>query len=435
MVKKLFLLSILLVIATTRVSASAATGVSYLRSQQGADGTIGGPGVTGWAVMALAMAGQKNQEAIDALKPIQRSLSSRPATDVERQILALAAAGEDPRTFESVDAISSLQGRVSGGQIGATDYVNDDIFGVLAFRAARTNIPGGVINTIISSQQSDGGWGITKSGSTSTDMTALALIAVDGSLSGESRDKAINYLKSKQNDDGGFATSSGASNLGSAMWVDWMIMSKGLNRDEWSKNGKSSRDYIANHQLSNGSWENSPLMTSYGVMALSGRAFPYVGVTVTPTPRPTPTVTPTTRVTATPRPTATPTGHVSTPSPTPTLSQSGQPTPSTPMGTSAPQSASSSPATTASPLNAVNASREKAATLSTPVPISSSVPLLSKQGVEQIAAAVNAPAQGVGTPKQTIQFHLPYGWVAFGLIGLNLGSTGLHVIRHKKRSG
>ncbi len=328
--KHLFFIGLILVfVGFLPVRASVSSGVSYLQRQQASDGTVGGTAVTAWAVMALQVSGAPNSRGIDSLKQVQYGLATKPATDVERQILALVAVGQNPRTFVGVDAVAELKKRVTSTQIGSVDLLTDDIFGILALRATNESVSTSVVNGLISSQNNDGGWGIYKQSQSSSDITALALISLKPWLSESVKIKAETYLRSLQNDDGGFATSSGVSNTASTAWALWWINTSG---GDWSKNGHSPSDFLWSKQNGDGSWDASVLVTSYALLALSGKSWPILTMIVLPTPTPTPTPT------ATPSPTPT---SSSTPSPTPTST----PVPSSslaPVSTSTPTSSPAS---------------------------------------------------------------------------------------------
>ncbi len=362
MKKLTHILSIILIICWVTITvASPATGLSYLASQQTTTGLIGGLTETGWAVMALGAYGQHNARALAVLEQEQHSLSEQATTAIERQILALVAAGQNPRTFGGVNAITVLNSRLTNNQFGSPDFLNDDIFGLLALRAADQPLPGGVIQNLVSHQQSNGGWGLTVSGAASSDMTAVALIALRGTgVAPEVIAKGQAYLQSLQNSDGGFATQSGASSVGSTTWVRWFMNSYGQN---WQKDGHTADDFIVSQQSSNGSWLESVLLTSYSLIALSHKAFPIIGVvqptptptvsvtpspspspSLSPSPTPTPTVTPTITPTPSPSPSLTPTPTPSvtptaTPSATPSLSPSATPTLVQPTPTPSPKAA------------------------------------------------------------------------------------------------
>lgn len=349
MQKIIQILTLTLIVAWLGITlASANSGINYLTSQQQPDGSIGGLDPNGWAVMAFASQNQKNQKAVDALKEDQCNLADLSATSVERQILALVAAGENPRTFAGCNAVSALTSRVSNNQIGNANYLNDDMFGILALKAAKEPIPSGVISNLIADQNSDGGWGLVTGGQSSTDMTAMALIALEGAgLPGEAKVKAFDYIRSKQNNDGGFATFSGETNLASTTWVDWMIATLGESESAWAKNGNTPRAYIASQQLSNGSWLNGVLVTSYSLIALSGKGMPIYG-TILASPSPSPSIT--SMPSPTPSPSVT---MVPSPTPTPQVSATLTPTPTaTPVVSSTPSllpSASPSPLDTHAP--------------------------------------------------------------------------------------
>jgi hypothetical protein len=421
---RFFLILVILLGWVSSGFASTTSGLSYLRTKQGSDGHIGGSSSTSWAVMAFSTSGERNTQAVEALRSVQLALSGRSATDIEKQILGLVAAGENPRTFAGVNAIDLLKSKISGNQIGEADLLNDDIFGILALQAAREPISATLFQTLASHQQSDGGWGIYTSGSTSTDMTAVALIALNGHVTQPIIESGVTYIKARQNDDGGFASVSGASTIGSTAWVDWMIVSLGYSYPE--KNGRTPRDYLWTMQSSDGSWSNSVLLTSYALIALSQKGFPYRGIVATPSPTPTPNPTPLPSLT--PKPSLTPTPYTLNPNPssrpsTQILAQnpvSGSPKPNT------------SPARSSNPF--------------IPKPSSSPSPLLASLPVAQVLQTFSprpstpqpTPSLNETEPPRTLQLQ-PKDKVTVGallaLLVFHTTVTGFAIIDAKKQSG
>ena len=94
-----------------------ASALKYLRGLQQSDGCIGDFATSAWAVMAIAAAGEDPHtwapdgiSVIDYLKANTLLLNLSRASDVERYILAMTAAKEDPRNVEGVDYVAILEG-------------------------------------------------------------------------------------------------------------------------------------------------------------------------------------------------------------------------------------------------------------------------------------------------------------------------------------
>lgn len=455
------LVSLLLITAWIGTAfADSSSGLTYLRGKQGADGTIGGLGLTGWAVQALAAHGERNVAAVESLKTMQTTLKDRPATDIEKQILSLVAAGENPRTFIEIDAVALLKSKISNNQIGEADQVNDDIFGIIALKATGEAVPAGVITKLIANQNQDGGWGIYTQTDSSTDMAALGVIALNGLAGTDAAvTKAKAYIQQRQNDDGGFATSSGESSVGSTAWVDWMIGAMGQGYGEWTKNNRTSRDYLWTNQGSDGSWSNSVLLTSYALIALSGKGFPYVGPVATPTvsptatlaPSPTPTITPASVLSFTPSPSPQPSPEyrrgsepvpIATDMPTNkmlvastmTVTPSIVPSPSQGEGqgegsisSQAPKQVAHVPVVYNSPIQPTPSVVPSPA----PSPIQVALNTVTATPINSVSSPTPAVAQAtVSEAVMPLEKHLLFG---AALLGLNVVATGGEILKARKR--
>ncbi|MDP3685778.1 MAG: terpene cyclase/mutase family protein [bacterium] len=322
----------------------ARAALQYLRNRQGDQGDIDGDIVTGWSAIAFGAHGERgeairrNRSLLDALADAR--LTS--ATDIERQILAVRAAGANPRAFADTDLIQMLKERVRNGQIGEEALLNDDIFGVLAFLAAGEPptdpaVQSGV-RTILQQQAGDGSVG-------GLDLTAAAIQALrayaarGGSTDiGPVLDRARTYLRSRQDRFGGFGENSATTS-----WAIQAIIALGEDPASWrTPSGGTPWTALLRYQNVNGGfgWRTSDdvsaFMTAYAAPALLGVSWPVTLLSVEPvaaapvaSPTPTPKATPKPRVagtaagtasTAAPRtvPGASRTGSVSgTPSPTP----------------------------------------------------------------------------------------------------------------------
>ena len=126
-----------------------------------------------WITMALTAVGQNPDVSY------LTSITSNSAIGLVAPILALAAAGKDPRTFPDEDLVAKLKSFSDGTQIGDVATMNDDIFGLLALLAVGESLDDSVIvqarNYIIANQNEDGGWPFVIGGTSDTNMTAMAV--------------------------------------------------------------------------------------------------------------------------------------------------------------------------------------------------------------------------------------------------------------------
>ena len=242
-----------------------------------------------WVTMALSAAGEDSDA--DYLK----IFVGASASDYEAAILALVAAGKDPKSFPNENFVQKLKSFYSGGQIGDPSLLNDDIFGLLALLAAGEPIGDEVVssakNFVIQNQNADGGWAFAILSGSDTNMTAMAIMALlesGVSKSNANISKAIQYLKDAQNSDGGFpydpkspfGTSSDAS---SDAWVLSALNKLGENLNDWKKDERGPAEHLSGletsagyfeYQKGNGEDAFSPITTSYALIALRGKYYP-----------------------------------------------------------------------------------------------------------------------------------------------------------------
>jgi len=272
--------------------------VDYLLAEQLSDGSIGGFGVSGWAVMALAAAEEEGAVA-DLVRYLEDEAdpgSFPGATDWARMILAIVAAGEDPADFGGEDYIDGLHDldeiEESTGndylQMGDPELLNDDIFGVLALEAAGESVDPDVIEFLLYWQSpDDGGWGIDIYSDSDVDVTAaaiMALIASGASSSEPAIEAALEFLADSQNADGGFPElPEGESNAASDAWAIMAIMAADgdPNGGDWDQTGGNPVDHLLSLQdvdgyfnQTDGNADNPEWMTCYVIPALLGTPYP-----------------------------------------------------------------------------------------------------------------------------------------------------------------
>jgi hypothetical protein len=249
--------------------------VAYLESRQQADSGFAEPnsgstpGLTAWAVLGLAAAGEAPATAAAYLagKPYPT------ATDLALRLLALDALERD--VSELADQLESLR-RQSGG-IGPA--VNSTVWGVIALRAAGRSVEPATIRFLLRVQQAGGGWSWARGVAPDADDTAAAIQALRaaGIAKGSSAiRRGLAFLRALQNADGGFELEEGrGSNAQSTAWAMQAFRAAG------SSAGAKARAYLLGLQRQDGSFRFSdrsvttPVWVTSQVLAtLAGRVFP-----------------------------------------------------------------------------------------------------------------------------------------------------------------
>lgn len=271
-------LKTLAVCAAAVALGAPSVSVDYLAGRQQADGgyaEAGGsssPGLTGWTVLALAAAGRRPGRPEAAAAYLARQ-EAPAATDLELQLLALAALGQ-PVGFLA-DRLEAL--RRPDGRIGP--LVNSTAWGLIALRAAGRPAEPSSVRWLLRRQARGGGWSWAPRSAADADDTAVAVEALRAA-GVEARNAAIvhglAYLRRAQNRDGGFGQRPGLpSNAQTTAWVLQGFAAAA--RDP----GPAARSYLARLRRPDGSYRYSarygttPLwVTSYVVPALERRPYP-----------------------------------------------------------------------------------------------------------------------------------------------------------------
>ncbi len=275
-----------------------ASALDYLRNNQAIQGDIGGFATSAWVTMAIAAAEEdphdwkvgSNPSIVDYLEAHAGEANLSKATDVERMILAVVAADENPTNFGGVDFVAALGEFYDGTQIGDASLLNDDFWGVMALISAgespSTEIVANSVSFIENNQNDDGGWSWGVGQDSDVDDTACAvmvLIAAGESSGSNAITNGLNYIKSQQADDGGFL-SWGATNADTDSWAIDAIVAAGQDptSTDWTKNGNTPVDDLLTFQQSDGSfyWQSGapgmsvPKTTAYAIQALLGKSYP-----------------------------------------------------------------------------------------------------------------------------------------------------------------
>jgi len=271
--------------------------VEYLRTLQNDDGGFSNPGEesslsnTHWVIMALVAAGEdphawtKNgQSPLDYLRTNAKNLTG--STDYERMILALVAAGENPRDFAGRDFVAELKEDYVKGNGQVSDFIYTTLWGILALSSAGEDVSNSVA-WLKTQQNDDGGFAWVPGEKSDFDDTAAALEALIAA--GERPDStviraALEYLHAGQNPDGGFRYfGTSPSNAASDAWVIQALVACGQDPadEEWTVNGTNPVDHLLSLQQQDGSFQytsytrsNPGFMTVCALMALLGQPHP-----------------------------------------------------------------------------------------------------------------------------------------------------------------
>jgi hypothetical protein len=215
------LLTALLATLALAAPARAADPATYVRGAQNGDGGYGmtqsggsSQLATGWALLGLTAAGQRPGPA--ALAYVKRGLPQLTAIgDVERTVLVVRAAKQDPRRFGGRNLLSEIQRhRRSDGSFDG--YVSYTSFAILALRRSGVSRSSTTIKTALRwlerHQNGDGGFNVGGRGASGIDDTASAIQAlVLAGRRGGSVTRAATFLARQQSDQGGFPLVRGAA--------------------------------------------------------------------------------------------------------------------------------------------------------------------------------------------------------------------------------
>ncbi|RLE42326.1 hypothetical protein DRJ48_03730, partial [Candidatus Woesearchaeota archaeon] len=266
----------------------------YLQSQQEPNGAIGDLALSNWVSMAVYALGENSDSwrvgSNDSLSQYIEShvgeLDPNKATDWARMLLSAVAMGKDPHFFGGEDLVERVKGFHNNQQIGDTSLLNDDFWALLALCAAGECNSQEAIDAktfIVEHQNSDGGWSWSVGGSSDVDDTSaaiMALISAGEDLSSTVIIEGLAYIKSQQDENGGFL-SWGETNSDTDAWaIDAIVAGNQDPTDvEWqSALGKSPVDDLLSFQNTDGSFNFSTsypslspvLNTAYAINALLG---------------------------------------------------------------------------------------------------------------------------------------------------------------------
>jgi hypothetical protein len=308
---RVLLVAVLLVAAIAPAGIAGAAGpyrdaalgaLAWVATQQLPDGSFPGfgAGSTADAVFAIcAVGGDPNGFLRDGHSPISflgahASEIAKNAGSAGKTILAAVCAGKDPRAFGGVDLIAALEQAYDP----ATGRYGSDLaghaFALLALASVGRPIPEAAIVWLRQAQTPEGGWswsGDASPGSADTNSTALAIQALveAGVPSGDaSIQRALAYLHTQQNDDGGFPYQKPSpwgtdTDANSTAYVVQALVAAGEDPEgpAWTRQGKTPLSALLSLQLPSGAlqWQaavpgENALATYQAIVALMLRPFP-----------------------------------------------------------------------------------------------------------------------------------------------------------------
>jgi energy-coupling factor transport system substrate-specific component len=252
----------------TAHASSVTRAADWLESQQRPSGGFAadtgrdaGAEMTSWAMLALAAAGRNPLDVTkDGRTPVDflrsHAVEIKDAGDIARTILALEAAGADPRHFAGENLVERLlaQRRQSGSYQG---WPASSAYAVLALRAAGANdATATTVNWLRKVQGNDGGWGNEPGDASTAEITGAALqVLTPGSDAG---DRALAYLRKAKRPNGGFAPANNlAANAQATAWACQGLLAADKDPATFST-GKSSFSYLTDLQADDGHFLQAP---------------------------------------------------------------------------------------------------------------------------------------------------------------------------------
>jgi len=284
--------------------------VVYLHRMQNSDGGFfakkngtSSKALTSWVVMALAAAGEdinssswtpSGKSPVDFLKSSDQPLEE--TCDYARLLLAYTASGnsqaEEAQALEAqIISFQQKEGQFCQPDQGETGMINSHMWSILALASTGKEIPQKykAKDWLLSQQNDDGGFGWVEGIESDADDTGVAiqtLILLGEDPNSNVIQKALAFLKSYQQENGGFSAGEWMgkeANAASDVWVIQGLLAAGENPldEKWTVNGKNPITHLLSLQNQDGSfnWKegvnSAPVTnTAYAVMALAGKSFP-----------------------------------------------------------------------------------------------------------------------------------------------------------------
>jgi hypothetical protein len=200
---------------------AAATALAWLKTQQNADGGFGsgfgpgsGVGPTTDALIAITSSGQDASTWTNGggspLDYLSAQVSAGKVTlpgEIAKTILALAAAGQNPRAFGGQSLIARLNNHFDASTGLYSTSMFDQALAILAFSHAGEPVPDAAVAALLDVQTVEGGWaftGETIAGAADSNTTSLAVQALVAVGRKDATGRAMDYFRRVQNADAGW---------------------------------------------------------------------------------------------------------------------------------------------------------------------------------------------------------------------------------------
>lgn len=289
----------------SKTDAPIESAINYLISCQNGDGGFGplpesesDLKTTAVATISLASIGEDpadyaagGKSPLDYLLENQDDLYnlSNAEAQVGRYVVAITAAGLDPQDVNGRNYVELLKGYCApGGEIGTENYLWDDawvIMGLSACNQSGSDEVKRAMDRLLSLQTKKGAWSWSEGSSgedpDTTSIVLCALLSAGENSSSDAVSKALQYLHSEQNQDGGFSTL--GSNAATDAWAIMAINAAGQNPREWRMGTADPVSHLLSLQKDDGSiwWKSDSAGMSFewtasGIIALTGGRLPPV---------------------------------------------------------------------------------------------------------------------------------------------------------------
>ncbi|MBA3530359.1 MAG: terpene cyclase/mutase family protein [Ardenticatenales bacterium] len=286
----LFLLLVTALPGLAKGDVRAAT--AWLKSQVRADGGFSdgfsdasGVGPTVEVVLAAVATDEDISKWGSEKSPLDYLASNAASATttglLAKLILTAKATGQDPRNFGGVNLVERLQAQYDSSTGLYKGVLTEHAYAMLALKQAGETIPPKAAEALIGFQDDAGGWSFDGTGQADTNTTALAiqaLVAAREGPAGVPISKALTFLKTQQNTDGGFAYQMPSefgteSDANSTAWVIQGLIAANQKLDDW----KSPQEYLGSLQTEEGAflWKSEVeganfLATAQALPALQG---------------------------------------------------------------------------------------------------------------------------------------------------------------------
>ncbi len=298
-------------LASTGSQSASLRGAAYLKTKIHDDGGFGVTDSTVTetcqAIIAIRSAGAKLPKTAagkTAIGYLVSNVSDLTDTDptavvnnagkIAQLVMALEYAGENPKTFGDTNWLAVLEkGREKAtGWYGTSEIVHCWV--MLALESAGQRIDPATVGWLTQNQEDNGGFALDKKNSlgADTNTTALAIQALIGAgekPTSTAVKKALDFLKTQQNKDGGFpfvtpSTYGTDSDGNSTAWVIQALLAAGqdIESHTWVKTNVTPMGFLMSLQNADGAvayqrtvTDDNLSTTCAAVPALAVATFPY----------------------------------------------------------------------------------------------------------------------------------------------------------------